>query len=163
MDRRHASAFLVATLAALVVDAVLQLALDAVRVSGYGGGAPWWVTANLIGRGRWVAFAMLLWWLAPRLGPSHDRFKARGVQSTTGSKHESSKHAFLQVAVALAAVPLLWIAATWLVSAVRFTLLGSWGTDGLVFLSLDYYRGLALDLTPWAMAAAVLMAVRRHL
>ena len=65
--------------------------------------------------------------------------------------------------MALVAVPLLWIVATWVVSAIRFTALGSWETDGRVFLSPEYYRGLALDLTPWAMAAAVLMAVRRHL
>ena len=38
--RDHAAAFLTAALAALVVDAVLQLALDAVAVSAYGGGAP---------------------------------------------------------------------------------------------------------------------------
>jgi hypothetical protein len=155
MDRSHASAFLVAALAGLVVDAVLQLALDAVRVSGYGGGAPWWVTANLIGRGRWVAFAMLLWWLAPRLGG--------GAATPRGSVARSAQDAWQQVAVALVAVPLLWIVATWLVSALRFTALGSWDTDGRVFLSPDYYRGLALDLTPWAMAAAVLMSVRRHL
>jgi hypothetical protein len=150
MDRLHASAFLVATLAALAVDAVLHLALDAVSVSGYGG-APWWVTANLIGRGRWVAFAMLLWWLAPRLPGAR--------ANPPGGPPE----AWWQVAVALVAVPLLWMVATWLVTAVRFTALGSWDTDGRVFLSPDYYRGLALDLTPWALAAAVLMAARRHL
>ena len=63
--RDHAAAFLTATLAALVVDAVLQLALDGVAVSAYGGGAPWWITAHLVERGRWVAFAALVWWLAP--------------------------------------------------------------------------------------------------
>ena len=47
--RDYGAAFLTATLAALVVDAVLQLALDAVAVSAYGGGAPWWITANLPG------------------------------------------------------------------------------------------------------------------
>ena len=155
MDRSHASAFLLGTVAALVVDAALQLAMDAVRVSSYGGGAPWWVTANLITRGRWVAFAMLLWWLTPRLTSAEANPGAAASRAL--------QDAWRQVAVALVAVPLLWIVATWVVSAVRFTLLGSWDTDGRVFLSLDYYRGLVRDLTPWAMAAAVLMAVRRHL
>ena len=59
--RYHARAFLVATVAALVVDALLQLAMDAVRVSAYGGGAPWWVTTHLIERGRWVVLATMLW------------------------------------------------------------------------------------------------------
>jgi hypothetical protein len=71
--------------------------------------------------------------------------------------------AWRQVALAIVAVPLTWIAATWIASAVRFTLLGSWAFDGRVFLSLDYYRGLAIDLVPWALAAAALMTLRRHL
>jgi hypothetical protein len=130
----------------------MQLALNAVRVSGYGGGAPWWITANLIGRGRWVVFAALLWWLAPRLlaiGPN--RANAPAAEG------------WRQVGVSLVAVPLLWLVATWALSAVRFTLLGSWGTDGRVFLSPDYYRGLPLDLAPWILAAAVVMAVGRHM
>jgi len=155
MARPHLSAFLLGTLAALVVDAVLQLAMDAVRVSSYGGSAPWWVTANLVGRGRWVVFAALLWWLAPRL-------VATGPDRTGAPANAPAAEAWRQVAVALVAVPLLWLVATWAVSAVRFTLLGSWDTDGRVFLSPDYYGGQLLDLTPWILAAAVVMAVRRH-
>jgi hypothetical protein len=155
MIRPHLSAFLLGTVAALIVDAVLQLAMDAVRVSSYGGGAPWWVTADLVGRGRWVVFAALLWWLAPRLvaaGPER-------ADAPAGAPAE----AWRQVAVALVAVPLLWLVATWAVSAVRFTLLGTWDTDGRVFLSPDYYSGQLLDLAPWILAAAVVMAVRRHM
>lgn len=153
MDRVHALAFLLATIAALVIDAAMQLAMDALRVSAFGG-APWWVTANLVARGRWVAFAALLWWFAPYLAPHPD---------PAASTDTAAQDAWRRVAVAVIAVPLLWIVATWAVSAVRFTLLGSWDTDGRVFLSPDYYRALVVDLTPWAMAAAVLMAVRRHL
>jgi hypothetical protein len=151
--RAYAAAFLAATIAALVVDAALQLGLEAVRVSGFGG-APWWVIAHLIERGRWVVLALLLWWLAPR-------FFTDGAESQSLSTAPSE--AWRRVAVAVIAVPLLWIAATWIVSAARFTLLGSWDTDGRVFLSGDYYRGLLLDLAPWGMAAAVLSAARRHL
>jgi hypothetical protein len=151
----YADAFLLATIAALVVDAVLQLALGAVRVSAYGAGAPWWVTAHVIERGRWVVFALLLWRLASR--PAEDGDEPRAPAASP------AVDAWRHVAIAVIAVPLLWIVATWIVSAARFTLLGSWDTDGRVFLSPDYYRGLVLDLAPWAMAAAVLMRVRRHL
>jgi hypothetical protein len=151
--RTYTTAFLAATIAALVLDAILQLAMDAVRVSAYGG-APWWITANLIERGRWVVFATLLWLLAPA-AVAWDNGEAVVEQVPIGE-------AWRRVAVAVVAVPVLWIAATWAVSATRFTLLGSWSSDGRVFLAPDYYRGLVLDLAPWAMAAAVLLGVRRH-
>jgi hypothetical protein len=151
--RAYAAAFLVATVAALVVDAALQLALDAVRVSAYGSSAPWWVTAHLIERGRWVVLALLLWWTAPRL------FAGNGVSAT---HRHAPADTWRHMAIAVIAVPLLWIAATWVVSAARFTLLGSWDTDGRVFLSPDYYRGLLLDLAPWLMAGAAVFGVRRH-
>ena len=154
--RSYLAAFLIATLAALLIDAVLQLALDAVRVSTYGGGAPWWITATLIERGRWVVFALLLWWLVPRL-------LATDAEQPIPLARASQADAWRHVAIAIVAVPLLWIAATWAVSAVRFTLLGSWDTDGRVFLSAGYYRGLALDLAPWIMASAVVRALQRHL
>jgi len=152
--RAYAAAFLVATLAALVVDAALQLALEAVRVSAYGGGAPWWITAHLIERGRWVVLAWLVWALGPRV--------LGGGPGASNDDLPAPAEAWRRVAVAVTAVPLLWIAATWVVTAVRFTLLGSWDTDGRVFASADYYRGLLLDLAPWLMATAAVFAVRRH-
>jgi hypothetical protein len=154
--RAYASAFLAATVAALVVDAALQLSLDAVTVSTHGRGAPWWVTAHLIERGRWVVLALLLRWLAPRL-----------VGGDAGSAGPPAivprSDAWRQVASAVIAVPLLWIVATWVVSTMRFTLIGSWDTDGRVFVSAGYYRGLLLDLAPWMMAGAAVLALRRHL
>jgi hypothetical protein len=154
MARAHAGAFVVATVAALVIDAALQLAIDAVRVSAYGGGAPWWITAHIVERGRWVVMAALMWGIAPRLG---------SAEHAVPLGAESRRAAWRDVAVAVAAVPLLWIAATWVVTALRFTLLGSWASDGRVFVSPDYYRGLLLDLTPWLMASATLWIVRPHL
>ena len=154
--RDHAAAFLTAALAALVADAVLQLALDAVAVSAYSGGAPWWIPAHLPERGRWAALAALLWWLAPAMLPRE------------GGDHEAradreAAEAWRQTGLAVIAVPLLWVIATWLVSAVRFTLLGSWSTDGLVFLSSGYYRGLLVDYAPWLMAGLTVLGIRRHL
>jgi hypothetical protein len=153
--RRYASAFLVATVAALVVDAALQLALAAVRVPGSGGSAPWWVTANLAERGRWVAFAALLWWLIPR-------FAAPAAETSDASMPPPPAGPWHEVANAVLVIPLLWIGATWATSAIRFTLLGSWAADGHVFLAPDYYRGLLVELTPWALASAVVRAVARH-
>jgi len=154
--RDHAAAFLIATLAALVVDAVLQLALDGVAVSAYGRGAPWWITAHLVERGRWVAFAALGGWLAPFV-VSRD-----GVAKDAKAPHDRAE-AWRQTGVAVIAIPLLWVLATWVVSAIRFTLLGSWSTDGLVFLSPGYYRGLSMDYAPWLMAGVTVLGVRRHL
>ena len=154
--RDHAAAFLIATLAALVVDAVLQLALDGVAVSAYGRGAPWWITAHLVERGRWVAFAALVGWLAP-FAVTRD-----GAAKDAKPPHDRAE-AWRQTGVAVIAIPLLWVLATWVVSAVRFTLLGSWSTDGLVFLSPGYYRGLSMDYAPWLMAGVTVLGVRRHL
>jgi hypothetical protein len=153
--RHHARAFLVATVAALVVDALLQLAMDAVRVSAYGGGAPWWVTTHLIERGRWVVLATMLWWAAPRLlGSVPDAAPVAG---------QTPDEAWRQVAAAVAVVPVCWVVATWIVSAVRFTLQGSWGYDGGIFLSGGYYASVLNSLAPWLLASAVLLAARRHL
>jgi hypothetical protein len=154
--RDHATAFLTATLAALVVDAVLQLALDGVAVSAYGGGAPWWITAHLVERGRWVAFAALVWWLAPFV-VSRDRV------ANEAQVPRDTAETWRQTGVAVIAIPLLWVLATWVVSAIRFTLLGSWSTDGLVFLSPGYYRGLLMDYAPWLMAGVTVLGIRRHI
>ena len=156
--RDYASAFLAATLAALVVDAVMQLALDAVAVSTYRSGTPWWITAHLIERGRWVVLAALLWWLGPRVIPEPTAGHAAG---TTVPRDPAE--AWRQTGVAVIAVPLLWVLATWIVSALRFTALGSWSTDGLVFLSSGYYRSLLADHAPWLMAGVTVLGIRRHL
>ncbi len=154
LSRHHAAAFVVAMFAALAGNGALQLALDAVRVSSRGSGIPWWITAELIGRGRWVVCALLLYLATPILLTSgHTRTPA-----PAGNRAEAWRH----VGVAVLVVPLLWVAATWVVSALRFTLLGSWSTEGLVFLSPGYYRGLVLDYVPWLIGGATVLMARRH-
>ena len=155
--RGYAAAFLLVTVAALVVDAVLQLALAAVRVSG-SGGVPWWITANLAERGRWVVLAALLWWLAPRLMASP---ADEGAGATGGET--SRREAWKLVGVAAVVLPLLWVLATWVVTAMRITLLASWATDGRVFLAPEYYRGLSSGYAPWLLAGLLVLGVRRHL
>lgn len=154
LSRHHAAAFVVAMLAALVGNGALQLALDAVRVSGRGSGVPWWITAELIGRGRWVVCAGLLYLAAPVLLTSS--------RTATAESPGQRSAAWQQVGLAVLVVPLLWVGATWVVSALRFTLLGSWSTEGLVFLSPGYYRGLVLDYVPWLIGGATILMVRRH-
>ena len=65
--RVAARAFLLATLTALVVDAVLATLTGLVAVAGAGDGTPWWVAAHLVERGRWVAAAALLVAVAGRI------------------------------------------------------------------------------------------------
>jgi len=152
--RDYLAAFMAASVIALVVDAVLQLSLAAIRVTGYGGGTPWWITAHLVERGRWVAFGALMWWLAPRLADGHQG----GAEGTGGRAH-----AWRLVGTAVVTIPLFWVLATWVVSSIRFTLLGSWTTDGRVFLAPEYYRGVLVDYVPWLMAGLTLLGVRKHL
>jgi len=163
--RAYAEAFCFTVCASLVADAALQLALSGVSVSRYGSGAPWWITAHIVERGRWVAFAALLWWMAPRvLRPAAAGAETEGATpSSLPRDHEDRTEAWRHVGLSAIAVPLLWVLATWIVSAVRFTLLGSWSTDGLVFLSPDYYRGMLVDYAPWLMAGVAVLGVRRHL
>lgn len=152
--RHHGAAFLAATIAALLGNAALQFALDAVTVRQYGGAAPWWVTAELIDRGRWVVFAGLLWLLAPHL--------LRGWREAAPAGEGEQADAWRRVSMLVWTLPLLWVAATWLVSAARFTALGSWDTEGLAFVSADYYRALLLDYAPWLMGGAVVRVMGRH-
>ena len=100
--------------------------------------------------------AALLWWLAPSVASRDD-----GAGEARGPR--DAAEAWRQTGVAVIAVPLLWVLATWVVSALRFTLLGSWSTDGLVFLSSGYYRGLLVDYAPWLMAGVTVLGIRRHL
>jgi hypothetical protein len=152
--RHHGAAFLAATVAALVGNAALQLALDAVAVRQYGGGAPWWVTTEVIDRGRWVVFAGLLWLVVPHL--------LRGKSETAPAAQDEPADAWRRVSTLVWTLPLLWVAATWLISAARFTALASWDTEGLAFVSPDYYRALLLDYAPWLIGGAVVRVGGRH-
>ena len=103
-----------------------------------------------------MAFAALVWWLAPLVA-------SRDGGANDAHAPRDAAEAWHQTGVAVIAIPLLWVLATWVVGAVRFTLLGSWSTDGLVFLSFSYYRGLFMDYAPWLMAGFTVLGVRRHL
>ena len=114
------------------------------------------MTANLVHRGRWVAFATLLWWLGPRLVPV--RPPAEPCDDA-----QSRADAWGATGVAVIALPLTWVLATWLVMAVRLTLLAAWTAEGRAFVAPDYYRGLLLEYVPWLMAGSVVLGIKRHL
>ena len=103
-----------------------------------------------------MALAALVWWLAPSVTSRDDG------ANEAGAPHDADE-SWRQTGVAVIAVPLLWVLATWMVSALRFTLLGSWSSDGLVFLSAGYYRSLFVDYVPWLMAGVTVLGIRRHL
>ena len=162
--RAYAGAFCFTVCASLVADAALQLALSGLSVSRYGSGAPWWITAHVVERGRWVAFSALVWWIAPRVLRSAVGSENEGATlSPLPRDHEERTEAWRHAGLSAIAVPVLWVLATWIVSAARFTLVGSWSTDGLVFLSPGYYRGVLVEYAPWLMAGVAVLGVRRHL
>ncbi len=148
--RVAARAFLLATLTALIVDAVLSMLTGLVAVTGAGDGTPWWVTAHLVERGRWVVVAALLVALTGR------------VASPEEPAPPSRAAVWRLVGSAVATAPLLWIVATWIVQATLFTLAGRWEVDGQVFLAAGYYQSLLSGYAPWLLAGATTIAVSRH-
>ena len=146
--RVAARAFLLATLTALVVDAVLATLTGLVAVAGAGDGTPWWVAAHLVERGRWVVVAVLLVAVAGRVASPEEPPGRAAVWRWVG--------------MAVVTAPLLWIAATWIVQATLFTLAGRWEVDGQVFLAAGYYQSLLRGYAPWLLAGATTIAVSRH-
>lgn len=138
-------AFLAATVAALVVDAVLQTLIGVASVTSQGSTAPWWVTAHLVARGRWVALAALVV-IASR--PLPDAPPGGRAWRVTGT--------------AVMAVPLLWVLAQWIVTAILFTLARRWDVDGRVFLEAGYYRGLLEAYVPWLLGGAAVVSASSH-
>lgn len=139
-------AFLAATVAALVVDAILQGLIGVAQVTSQASTAPWWVTAHLVDRGRWVALAALLVVASRALPDEPCRSRAWRVTGT-----------------AVMAIPLLWVAAQWIVTAILFTLARRWDVDGRVFLEAGYYRGLLEAYVPWLLAGAAVVSASSHM
>jgi hypothetical protein len=136
--------------AALLADVLLQAALTAVRIDASG----WsWLPATVLDRGRWVVVAALLWLARPR-GSSGGRDGTHAAMTRAT--------AFEIVGRAMLAVPLLWLAATLLMRAIRVTLERGWPYEGRVFTSSDFYAGLIVGYAPWALGGLLLLALSRH-
>jgi hypothetical protein len=152
--RDMTSAFVIGTVMALLVDAALQNALAAVQSPGVDVLAPWWVIGRIVERSVWVAAALLAWFASPAL--------SRALSDLLPRHHLGRAGAFQCVGRLMICVPLVWLAATWLVLAVKMTLVNSWGTEGRVFISSYYYSVVLLGYAPWAGAGLALLALSRH-
>ena len=153
--RNLAVALGVGAVAALVLDAALQNAIEAARSPGVSSTTPWWVIGRVMERSSWLALALLLWALAPRV--SH--FASTVWPPDHGLGRSA---AFDVVGRAFIGVPLAWLLATWLVAAIKMTLVGSWGSEGRVFVAGYYYYNVLLSYAPWAAGGSTLLALRRH-
>jgi hypothetical protein len=144
--RSASLAFLASAIAALVVDVVLHVLIGLVNVSPPASSAPWWVTAHVVERGRWVALAAILALVsrgARRAAPDRAR-----IWQATG--------------IAVMTIPLLWVLANWIVTAILFTLARRWDIDGRIFLEAGYYRSLLVDYVPWLLGGAAVVAASAH-
>lgn len=143
---------LVATLVAvLVVDALIGALTGVLSSVGGGPDAPWWITGHLVERTRWLVFGLLTL-VTVRTGPLAPLLDA-----------PPSPSAAWRVVGALAiAVPLLWLAAFWIVQATIFTVFDRWDVDGQVYLAADYYRRVVAGYAPWLLAGVACLMASRH-
>lgn len=135
----------------LVADALLGLVTGAVSSVGGGPSAPWWVAGHVLERSRWVVFALLLMALA-RGSAMRERLEA----------FTTPAGAWRLVGVLALVVPLAWMAASWIVQAVLFTVADRWDIDGQVLLSAGYYRQLFAGYAPWLLGGAASLVLSRH-
>jgi hypothetical protein len=153
--QRLAAAFAVGAAVALVVDVVLQNALATVRSPGVLSMTPWWVVGRLMERSTWVAAALLVWTFAPRFSPV--------ITIIWPQDHVVSRPAAFDIVGRLMlALPLLWLAATWLVWVVKITFVGGWASEGRIFVAGYYYYNVLLGYAPWAGGGLSLLMLRRH-
>ena len=144
---RHAAwALLVGAFVAVFVDAALQNALIVAAPPGSRSTVPWWVTGRVMERSTWIAAALLLWLVAPQL--------TRGVK--TGATDEPvvlpAAALYALVGWAMLALPLVWILATWIIWIIKITLVGSWRSEGQIFVAGYYYINMLLNYLPWVAA-----------
>lgn len=149
--RSAAHAFVVVTAVALLADGLLGLLTGAVSSMGGGPAAPWWVAGHVLERARWLVFALLLTGAA-----------RAGLPGRTMDVAAPSDVAWQAVGWAALLVPLLWIAALWLVQAAVFTAANRWDIDGQAFLAADYYRRLFAGYAPWLLGGAASLVFSRH-
>jgi len=163
------------TLAALVANAALQLALSTAQMASYRT-ASWWQIAELPERGVAVIAAALCVWAALPIaslitGPVSQPVSTVGSPvsrvSAVDVRQEkpwtlSWRLSLRIVGVTMIALPLASTMASWVVIATRLAVARSWSTEGLMFLSGYYYYLLMLAIVPWLLGGAVLLAWSRH-
>jgi hypothetical protein len=153
--RQLAAAFAVGAIEALVFDASLRNALAAAQSPGVSSLTPWWVVGQVAERSVWVVAAVVLWLCAPLMTRIATRLSPMG-------NHVTSSAALEAVGRLMMAMPLIWLAATLLILALRITFAGNWELDGGMFLAASFYNNLLLEYLPWAAGGIVLIALSRH-
>ena len=143
-------AFLLAAVLALVADVALATATGLVSVARPAVGAPWWVAGHVVERSRWVVLALLV------------MAAARGVNPGAADAAANVAGIWRAVGVAVVTLPLLWIAAAWIVQAMLFTVAGRWDVDGQIFFAADHYRLVLIGYAPWLIGGAATIAASRH-
>lgn len=146
-----ARALVVVAAVALVADALLGGLAGAVSSVGGGPAAPWWVNGHVVERSRWVVFALLLVATARWILPD----EPAAMAARPGA-------AWRTVGIATLVVPLLWMAALWIVQATIFTVADRWDIDGQAYLSADYYRRVLAGYAPWLLGGAAAIVLSRH-
>ena len=146
-------AFLLASVVALVADVVLATLTGLVSVARPEAGAPWWVAGHVVERSRWVVLALLVMTAARggRLG-----------ETAVPAPRQTRRGTWRTVGVAVVTVPLLWIAATWIVQAVLVTVAGRWDVDGQIFFAAELYRRTFTGYAPWLLGGAATIVASRH-
>lgn len=143
---------LVATLiVVLVADASIGALTGALSAAGGGPGAPWWATGHLLERSRWAVFGLLVLGAA-RVAPVVLQL----------DRPPTSAAAWRMVGALAIAVPLLWLAALWIMQATIFTVFHRWDVDGQAYLAADYYRRVAAGYAPWLAGGIACLLASRH-
>jgi hypothetical protein len=117
---------------------------------------PWWVVTGLMGWSRWFVLGLFVWLSAPVL--------ALGATLAAGSEARSTAtygELIGLVGFALFCFPVLSVAATLTVTAIKVSLVHSWATEGGVFWAPFYYRNVFRMSLPWFLAGAGMIWVRR--
>jgi hypothetical protein len=153
--RHLARALLLGTTVALLFDVALQNALAAAQTPGTGSLTPWWVVGRVFERGVWVVFALLCWAAVPTVLPAARRLWPATHTVSPGSACDV-------IGRVMFVAPLIWLAASVLILALRITLQGDWALDGSIFRTAAFYNNVLLDYLPWAVGGYVLIVVGRH-
>lgn len=143
---------LVTTLAVvLLADALLGGLTGTLSSAGGGPDTPWWVTGHLVERLRWLVFGLLTL-VALRLPPLAALVDAAPTPAA----------AWRLVGGLAVAVPLLWLAAFWVVQGAIFTAFDRWDVDGSAYLAAGYYRRAAAGYAPWLLGGIASLLASRH-
>jgi hypothetical protein len=63
----------------------------------------------------------------------------------------------------MSAIPVLWVLGTWVTIAVKITLVGSWHTEGTVFVAANYSLNLMSAFGPSLVGGMVVLVASRRI